>query len=79
MTRTIELPVCGLKVELAGGGGTITSDLTGEEYSHEYLIAIDALESLILGHAVAGVDVAAPAYLQGIETALEAIWNRFPL
>jgi hypothetical protein len=29
-------------------------------------------ESIVLGHAVAGVDVSCPAYLQGIETAVEA-------
>jgi hypothetical protein len=37
--------------------------------------SINAVESLILAHACAGVDVAAPAYISGIETALEAIAN----
>jgi hypothetical protein len=37
--------------------------------------AICAVESMILAHACAGVDVAAPAYISGIETALEAIAN----
>jgi hypothetical protein len=37
--------------------------------------AIDALESLILGHACAGIDVESPAYLEGIDTALNAITN----
>ena len=39
--------------------------------------SIDALESLILAHACAGIDVASPAYLEGIETALDAIAKRY--
>ena len=30
-----------------------------------------ALESMILAHAVAGIDVTSPAYVEGIETAVE--------
>ena len=37
--------------------------------------AIDATESLILAHACAGVDVESAAYIEGINTALEAIDN----
>lgn len=37
--------------------------------------ATDAIESLILAHACAGVDVEADAYIEGINTALEAIDN----
>jgi len=37
--------------------------------------AIDALESMILGHAVAGVDIESPAYIEGIETAVLALTN----
>lgn len=37
--------------------------------------AIDAIESLILAHACAGVDVEAAAYIEGIEAALDAIAN----
>ena len=36
---------------------------------------VNALESLILGHACAGIDVADPAYVQGLRTCLEAIAN----
>jgi hypothetical protein len=35
----------------------------------------DAIESLILAHACAGVDVTALAYVAGIETSLEACGN----
>lgn len=36
---------------------------------------LEAIESLILAHACAGVDVESPAYIEGINTALEAIDN----
>jgi hypothetical protein len=36
---------------------------------------MDAIESLILAHASAGLDVASPAYVEGIETAVEACCN----
>jgi hypothetical protein len=41
----------------------------------QYNAALDAIESLILAHAVAGMDVEAPAYIQGIETALKRAGN----
>lgn len=40
-----------------------------------YNTAIDAIESLVLGHAAAGVDVCTNSYLVGLETAIEAIGN----
>lgn len=36
---------------------------------------LEAIESLILAHACAGVDVESPAYIEGINTAIEAIDN----
>lgn len=32
---------------------------------------MDALESMVLAHAIAGIDVTTPAYLEGLETALD--------
>lgn len=37
--------------------------------------AIDGIESLILSHFCAGLDITAPSYLEGVETAYEAISN----
>ena len=42
-----------------------------------YDAAVDGLESLILGHACAGIDIESPEYMEGIETAVEAIGNHF--
>jgi hypothetical protein len=59
------------------GGGSIVSDLHEPETAanRQYNAAIDGLESLILAHACAGVDVQSPAYVEGIETAVDAIAN----
>ena len=43
----------------------------------QYAAAIDGLESLILAHACAGIDISSSAYVEGIETAVEAIVNNF--
>jgi hypothetical protein len=67
------------KIAKTSGAGTISSNLkTGGENAtanRPYNAAIDGLESLILTHACVGVDVQAPAYIEGIETAVEAIAN----
>jgi len=65
------------------GGGSINSSLkeiptdgdeTEEELARieEYNRMVDALESAILCHAIAGIDVETPQYLEGIKTALDA-------
>ena len=85
--RTIRLPCFGVTIRLdrnntvqTSGAGTIASDLKvsgNTAVDREYSAAIDGLESLILAHACAGVDVKSPAYVEGIETAVEAIANHF--
>ena len=77
--KIIELPCFGIKVIENKGGGSIRSDLhtSHEEKNREYEAAINALESLILGHACAGVDIESPVYIEGIETAVEAISNNY--
>ncbi len=36
---------------------------------------VDAITSMILAHAMAGIDIETPAYVEGIETALDALGN----
>jgi hypothetical protein len=81
----IELNYGGIVVELTeDGGGSITSDLHEDQAGAEeqmtdgynrYEGGIDALESLILAHAISGVDIEAPSYVEGIQTAVEALAN----
>ena len=82
--RTIRLPCYGITMTLVRenvadkpGSGSITSDLraAGTASNRQFNAAIDGLESLILAHACAGVNVESPAYVEGIETAVEAIAN----
>jgi len=52
-----------------------------EEYDQERIdfnrlrIAADTLESLILAHAIAGIDVEHPAYFEGLYTVQNALMN----
>lgn len=84
--KIIKLPCYDIKVTLDGtmvGFGKIESslgnhkepfnsmDIDGAEYNG----AIDAIESLILAHAVSGIDIESPAYIEGIEVAVEACAN----
>jgi hypothetical protein len=81
------LPCFGITIRLdrknsgkTPGAGYITSDLktlgkTARDRLHN--AAIDGLESLILAHACTGVNVESPAYVEGIETAVDAITNQF--
>ncbi len=83
--RTIRLPCRGITIRLEGenteerpGCGTITSELKETEKDAagmRFNAAMNGLESLILAHACAGIDVQSPAYVEGIETAVEAISN----
>ena len=66
--KVIKLGVHGIEINLGfSGGDNIISDLNDS--------AFDGMESLILAHACAGIDVESPAYLEGIEVAVEAIGN----
>jgi hypothetical protein len=85
--KTIRLPCFGITVRLARtntaktpGAGAITSDLKGlgaTSAERCFDAGIDGILSLVLAHACAGVDVASPAYVEGVETAVEAIGNHF--
>jgi hypothetical protein len=81
--KTIETNCFGIVVTLDGkGGGAIKSDLHDDSTESDrgerlaFNDGMDAIESLVLAHAVAGIDIAQPAYLEGIETAVEAYANQ---
>ena len=84
--KTIHLPCHGIMICLERdpacgdpGCGKITSDLKTVTTlrAGPFNNAIDALEALILAHACAGIDVTSPAYVEGVETAVEAIGNHY--
>jgi len=83
--KEICLPCFGITVCLYGDpsdesqvSGTIISALHesgGCRSSMQSDAAIDALESIILAHACAGIDITSPAYVEGVETAVDAVGN----
>ena len=64
-------------------GGVITSnlkiDLSTTAYEDIwYDGAMNAIESIILAHACAGIDIESPRYVEGIVTAVNACDNQVP-
>lgn len=82
--KTITLNAHSIVVHLTGdGGGAISSTLKVAEVDSEnalddrmYNAAIDGIESMVLAHAVAGVDIQSPGYQEGIQAAVDAVGNQ---
>ena len=60
-------------------GGTLRDNYScGDEGLDDlFNAAMDALESILLAHACAGIDVSSEAYVDGLGTAIEACANNF--
>lgn len=82
-TRPLRVETDGITIELGPprsetpgayeGGRIVDSTFRDSDEPADMRAALDAIESLVLAHAVAGVDVTTPAYQEGLETALDAI------
>jgi hypothetical protein len=82
MMKKINLDSFGIVISYNGNSkltASITSDMKeGVNTSKTpFNAAVDGLESIILAHFSAGIEVNSPAYLEGIETALDSLTNRF--
>lgn len=62
--------------------GTLKDDFSIDNYKCGNTTAdavfngmMDALESILLAHACVGIDVTSPAYIEGLETAINACTN----
>ncbi len=72
-----------IELETNGQSGTVSSSLpihaSDTEYpksiKDRYNAAIDGVESLVLAHACAGVDVQSNEYVAGLKVAIESITN----
>jgi len=83
--KTIILSILGdtITLTLCGKSGKVTSTLhlpkSKKDYPasvrNQYNGAVDGIESLVLAHACAGIDIESPAYVEGLKTAVEAIGN----
>jgi len=57
--------------------GAVTSSLHSSGADDErFNAAVDAVESMVLAHACAGIDVTDPRYVEGIRTCVEACANK---
>ena len=82
--KTIKLPCHGFEIELSDDGscGSVKSDLSTNDSAANYLFLdeyhfyVDAVESMVLAHACAGIDIESFAYVEGIETTIEALANK---
>lgn len=78
MSKKIELHGVGILIELNNESGTISSMHRVVEQNNDdknYNHCMDGIESLILAHAISGVDVTNKKYIDGIKTALESCSN----
>jgi hypothetical protein len=75
--RTIRLPSFKVSIQLQTDGGSVDpGELIAGPGEPELGAAFDALLSMLLSHAVAGIDVEEPRYLEGFETAVISVLNR---
>lgn len=59
--------------------GNVTSSLrTSDADCGEFNVAMDAVESMVLAHACAGIDVTDSRYIEGLRTCIEACANNLP-
>ena len=58
----------------SGYAGTVSTDPIPEG-PKSYLHAVDAVESLVLSHFCAGVNVADPKYVSGLITTMDTLEN----
>jgi hypothetical protein len=82
MERIVRLPRHGVEIviQTGEGAGQLHSNL-GRAFApmdETDRIIVDTMESIVLAHACAGVDVESSAYAEGLETALDAIANHWP-
>jgi hypothetical protein len=81
-TKVFDTKCYGIRVEvqMPRRVGKLTSDLhdeTNASACKELEAAINALEAIILAHACAGIDICSEDYIEGIETAVDKICNRY--
>jgi hypothetical protein len=84
-TKVIELPIGGIVITIDYDeenrpiSGNITdTELTTEHRDEEdelYNAGMDAILAMVLAHAMAEIDVTSPAYIEGLETAVNAVEN----
>ena len=76
--KSYYLKKLGIQVEVVGKSGVITSKLKDDLKQDEPLYAaLDGMEALILACACNGVLIDRPAFVDAIQTAMDAIGNSY--
>ena len=75
--KVIKLPIDNIVVTIDDNHCYISSDLSDGTIGGDYDVAAHIIESMILAHAAAGVDIESPAYVSGIKVVVEAAANHF--
>ena len=68
----------GMIIEWSNGnksGAVLSSGMRDDETSVEFNAAMNAIESIVLAHFCANIDVGSKGYIEGINTAVEACAN----
>ncbi len=75
--RDIRINICLTYSPDGTASGSIESNLMrGFKEKDDLSVALSAVESMILAHACAGVEVNSQRYLEGLSTAIDAIANQ---
>lgn len=78
MNQTLNLPLFNITITFDDNdrrAATLVSTMTENEDEAVVLVGLYCIESMILAHFCAGVDVTTESYLQGIQTAYDALSN----
>lgn len=78
--KTIKLDVFGIIIKWNGSdrySARIVSEMKDQDTkeNHSFNSGVDAIESMVLAHFCAGIDVSEPSYKEGIETAYQSLAN----
>lgn len=85
-TKEIKLPIGGIVVTIDYDSedrpvsGNISTQLKvdiEDEGDELYNAAMDAIESIVLAHAMAEIDIQSNGYIEGLETAITSCDNNF--
>lgn len=74
--REIRLPCYGIVLRCRKEAWSVHYPTESGENAEEYNAMMHVITSTILAHAAAGIDVETPAYIEGIETAVETCSDR---
>lgn len=78
--KTFNLGIYDIVVTISDGAGIINSSLIDDCETNDngyYEIAISTLESIILAHACAGINIESPEYISGLQVSIDAICNNY--